>query len=226
MEKYIHNNTTESILEKHTIAEIKEGIFNTLITTEIIKAFSDDLENAGADEDLIKDFKLEMKTLPEEEIKGVLSMPKELRLRNFPKYVQQLENNETTIRAVISTLVEIAQKNGYTLGYHATNIQNIPHGEEWIINGTEVDDRDNKAMAYYSETYTDIFRADRRKYLYVIRSQISPDTDHKRDTSNNWGRASTLAIVHEIDLRKIDELVEERYKKQKEEALEKEKSVS
>jgi len=226
MEKFINNNTNEEDFEKHTPEEIKEGIFSTLIITNIIEAFSDDLEDAGADLDLVKTFKIELRDLHEEDIKAVLSMPKELRLKNFPRFISRLENNETTVREIIAELVTNAKKNGYTLGYHASNTRNFSHGGEWIINGKEVDDRDNKAMAYYSETYTDIFRADRRKYLYVIRSQISSDTDHKRDTSNHWGRASTLAIVHEIDLIEIDELVEERYKAEILEKSEKRKSAS
>src|SRR3989344_1726477 len=48
-------------------------------------------------------------------------------------------------------------------------------------------------------------------------AKIGNNTEHKRDTSNNWGRASSLSIIHKIDLAKIDEKVEERIKQAKEE---------
>lgn len=206
---------TQMPAQKEEVSEIsKEAIFETIVINDIISAFINDLEDAEADEDTVKEFTEELSNLSEVDIKGVLSMPKELRMRNFPQFVKDIEDGKTTPQTIIQKLAEQARTYGYTLGYHATNSKIIPQDSTWTINGTEVDDRDDRAMAYYSETYEDIFRADRRKFLYIVRSIIGENTDHRRDTSNNWGRAATLSIVDEIDLQKTDELVEEIYNKE------------
>jgi len=207
MEKF----TPEPVTTQESSDISKETIFETIVINEIISAFIHDLENAGADEDMVNDFTEELSLLSEKQIKGVLSMPRELRIKNFPQYVMAIENEDQTVHDIVQRLATQAESNGYTLGYHATNNKIIPTDSEWTINGTEIDDRDNRAMAYYSETYEDIFRADRRKFLYIVRSIRGENTDHRRDTSNNWGRAATLSIVHEIDLKKTDELVEDIY---------------
>lgn len=212
MEKF-----TPTPVKNQEVSEIsKETIFETIVINDIISGFMNDLEDAEADEQIIKEFTEELSNLSEADIKGVLSMPKELRLKNFPQYVKDIEDEKTTPHTIIQKLVDQARTYGHTLGYHATNNKIIPQGSTWLITGTEVDDRDDRAMAYYSETYEDIFRADRRKFLYIVRSTVGPGTDHRRDTSNNWGRAATLSIVDEIDLQRTDELVEEIYNKEAE----------
>jgi hypothetical protein len=187
----------------------KELIFQTLILDQIIGAFEHDLEDMDFDMELIREFEEEIEKLDEDKIKGVLATPKELRLKNFPIYLKKIEEGTTNPQQVVKEITNIAQKNGYTLGYHVTNNKILPSpNNEWNIIGTEIDDRDDRAMAYYSLTYADIYRTDRRKFLYVIRANTGPNTEHKTDTSNNWGRASTLPIVHEINLLEIDEQVE------------------
>ncbi len=212
MEKFTPEPAPATKQESITIS--KETIFETIVINEIISAFIHDLEDSGADEKMIQNFTEELSLLSETQIKGVLSMPRELRIKNFPRYIKAVEDEDQTIHDIVLTLATQAESNGYTLGYHATNNKIIPTDSEWTINGTEIDDRDNRAMAYYSETYEDIFRADRRKFLYIVRSVRGENTDHKRDTSNNWGRAATLSIVHEIDLQKTDDLVEDIYNKE------------
>ncbi len=204
-------------IENKDVLEDKEMIFDSLIMAEIINsAFVKDLEEAGFEKEEIDTFLLELDKFDENSIKGILAMPKELRGRNFPKYKKMIDEGKTVPHEILSNLDQIAKKNGYTLGYHASKIE-IPASENgWDVKGTELDDRDSRLMAYYSLDYKDIYRADRGDKLYVVRAQTGKDTAHKVDTSNNWGRADTLSIVHKIDLAKIDEQIENKLKEIKE----------
>ncbi len=81
-----------------------------------------------------------------------------------------------------------------------------------MVNGYEFDDRDERPMAYYSLDYGNIYKPERKNILYVIRAQIGEGTDHKKDISNNWGRASTLPIIHKLDIQVVNEKVDEKYR--------------
>jgi hypothetical protein len=198
----------------------KDHIFDILVMNEIVSAFSDDLADAGFEDYQIKEFEKQIESLEEEQIKSVLATPRELRVRNFPKYFELVNSGSKTIEDIVKEITQHAQRKSYTLGYHVSNSEILRNGDEWVVNGKEVDDRDDRAMAYYSLDYANIFKTHRCKFLYVIRAQTGEDTDHKRDTSNNWGRASTLPIVHQLDLLKINEQVEEVYRSEKQEESE------
>ncbi len=62
-------------------------------------------------------------------------------------------------------------------------------------------------MAYYSLDYKNLYRKKRGSHLYIVRAETGSATDHKRDTSNNWGRTSTLSIIAEFPIAEIDEEV-------------------
>jgi hypothetical protein len=198
----------EQKIESMTPQQEKEMVFDTLIKNEILNSFTEDLEDAGFEEREIMEFQNELAKLNENEINGVLSLPKELRKRNFPKFKHELEEEKTAIPQIIGLLKQRAIQGGYTLGYHTSKADIPEENGEWKIKGTELDDRDNRMMAYYSLDYSNIYRVDRGNKLYVVRAEIGEDTPHKRDTSNNWGRADSLPIIHKIDLTKIDEEVE------------------
>jgi hypothetical protein len=198
------DNTTSSFVES---LPDKEKLFDVIIQKEIINAFEDNLIDVGFDDEQIKEFVLAITSYDEETLKGILSLPKELRLRRFPVFFQEYQKGKE-IKSIVADMAESARKNGYTLGYHVSNNQIIPEGNEWVVHGKELDDRDERYMAYYSLDYKNIFRANRCKWLYVVRAHIGEGTSHKRDTTNNWGRASTLPIVHQIDLVEVDEAIE------------------
>lgn len=208
MEKFKNNLLEMAEPIKSEEDKSKESIFEGLIMREIVAAFSSELEDCEFEPEERREFEIAISSLDEESIKGVLSMPKELRQRNFPQYLEDIRNGRKTIEEIVRSIADNARKNSFTLGYHVTNNQILPNGTEWLVHGKELDDRDDRTMAYYSLDYTNIYRAHRRKFLYVVRACIGPNTEHKRDTSNNWGRASTLSIVLEIDLADIDEKVE------------------
>jgi len=199
----------------------KESIFKVLIMNEIISAFSNDLLDADFNGDEVKEFEKEISELDEASINGVLATPKELRLKNFRKYFELVESGKKTIHEIVADMARIARTYHYVLGYHASNNDISEDETGWTIQGKELDDRDNMTMAYYSLDYKNIFRAHRFKWLYVVRAQVGEDTTHKRDTSNNWGRAPRLDVVHRLNLAQIDEDVEKIYENKVEVAKEK-----
>jgi len=233
MEGLKNSDEFTGFLDNEKISKIdsereKDHIFDALVMNEIISAFSEDLADAGFEIDQINDFEKQIGSLNEDQIKGVLAIPRELRIRNFPTYLELVNNGSKTIEEIVKEISQHAHEKSYTLGYHVSNNEILKNENEWVVHGRELDDRDNRTMAYYSLDYTNIFKTHRCRYLYVIRAQTGDHTDHKRDTSNNWGRASTLPIVHELDLLNINEEVEDVYKKEKQEKDEsvKEKSAA
>ncbi|HEY4480199.1 MAG TPA: hypothetical protein VJB58_01890 [Candidatus Paceibacterota bacterium] len=210
----IKNKDTENL---ENLEHDKEFIFDTLILAEIVDSFIVDLEEAGFEKEEVDEFLEEINKYDNEAIKGILAIPKELRGKNFVRYKEEIDNNKNTIAKIVAQLNNSAYKNGYTLGFHVSKADILPENGVWEVKGKELDDRDDMTMAYYSLDYKNIYRIDRGKNLYVVRAKIGNNTEHKRDTSNNWGRASSLSIIHKIDLAKIDEKVEERIKQAKEE---------
>jgi hypothetical protein len=73
-------------IEDKNILEDKEMIFDSLIIEEIIRAFINDLEDAGFDKEEVDEFLNEINKYDINSIKGILAMPKELRVKNFSKY--------------------------------------------------------------------------------------------------------------------------------------------
>lgn len=196
----------------------KEYIFDTLILEEVINSFIEDLEEAGFEKEGIDQFLQEIHKYNNEEIKGILAIPKELREKNFKSYKDQVDSDELNIEDIVSKLRDIALKNGYTLGYHISKIDIEPKNNSWEIEGRELDDRDDMNMAYYSLDYKNFFRKNRGNKLYIVRAKTGENTEHKRDTSNNWGRAASLSIIHKINLTSLDEKIEAKIKENREQA--------
>ena len=151
--------------------------------------------------------------MDEADILGVFSIPWELRLKRFAALKQSIDAG-TSIESLVAVLADESREKGYTLGYHISPTKIRSESADgnavrsgWKIGGYEFDDRDNRPMAYYSLDYKNLYRKKRGAYLYVIRAELGEATDQKKDTTNNWGRASTLAIVAEFPIADIDEEV-------------------
>ncbi|MEN9852701.1 MAG: hypothetical protein RI996_644 [Candidatus Parcubacteria bacterium] len=113
------------------------------------------------------------------------------------------------ISTIVDSVVEINKRNGFTLGFHMSKFDIKPEHKGWVIAGYELDDRDNLPMAYYSLDYTNAFRKRDPNFIYVVRADTKSDT-HKKDLTNNWGRASSLSIIAKLDVADIDKEVEQR----------------
>lgn len=206
----LYNTAENNTLKLEGANFDKETMFDSIIFEEIINAFVDDLEEAGFEKEGIDQFLQEIYKYDNESIKGVFAMPKELREKNFPKYKEMIDSGKKSIKEIVEKIKTDAENNGYTLGYHTSKIDIEPKNGAWEVKGTELDDRDDMTMAYYSLDYKNIYRIDRGDKLYIVRAKIGENSEHRRDTSNNWGRATSLSIVHKIDLKKIDEEIDEK----------------
>lgn len=213
----LKNNIKETGKENGTEYD-KEFMFDTLILESLINSFIEDLEEAGFEKEEIDQFLEEIHKNNNEEIKGILAVPKELREKNFKNYKDQIDNGLLSIENIVSQLKDTALKNGYTIGYHISKADIGRKNDSWEIEGKELDDRDDMNMAYYSLDYKNFFRKNRGDKLYIIRAKVGDNTEHKRDTSNNWGRAASLSVVNKIDLKALDEKIEAKIKEKKEQA--------
>lgn len=197
----------------------KEMVFDILIKEKIIDVFISDLEDVGFEDIEIDEFIVKLRNLSENSIKGVLSIPQELRRKNFRLYKEKLSSGKISIDNIVAEFNKNAQENDYTLGYHVSKTDIPEERGKWEIKATEFDDRDDRNMAYYSLDYKNLYRIDRGTKLYVIRAKTGENSSHKLDNKSNWGRAGTLSIVCKIDLSQLDLEMEEKIRELKEKRL-------
>ncbi|MFA5830367.1 MAG: hypothetical protein WC878_00895 [Candidatus Paceibacterota bacterium] len=208
------NNLNENNLETNGETRLREEIFLDIIFKDILEEVESSLENAGylETEKEYNRFMEAVHSLSPEDKKRAFSLPFELRERRF----RMFRSENLPIEAVIEHLVLEAKDSGFTLGYHLSPFEikkeKGKNGLEWKIKGTELDDRDEKPMAYYSLDYDNVYRKRHQKNLYIIRAHIGENSSHKYDPSNNWGRATDLSVVAGADFEKIDEEIKKRGK--------------
>lgn len=196
--------------------EAREFIFEDVILNKIIDAFKDELMDFDFSDEQVDLFEKELEKYGKDDHKKALSMPYEIRQNNFPRYFEEIEMKRLSVENLVTRIVKIAKDRGYTIGFHTSEKDLVPEDGKWDITGYEFDDRDNRAMAYYSLDYRNLYRAKRKKFVYIVHAQTGEGTDHKLDGKNNWGRASTLSVVLKINLEKLDTTVTEileKYKK-------------
>lgn len=205
-------------LETGKEREVREAIFSSLIIDQLLTTTEKSLEDADYEDDEIEEFKEALVGLSSEEIKGVLSLPYELRGVVFNMYKKRIEKGDSTPSRMVKDLNTLAEEHGFTIGYHISNIDLEPQvstdakKKEWNIKGYELDDRDGVPMAYYSLDYGNVYRQKSGKYLYLVRAETGERTSHKRDLSNNWGRSTQLSIIEKINIHEFDEKTERAYK--------------
>lgn len=198
--------------KEHTIERNREQIFQSLITQRLLSEVEDALvENDFSDEEIDR-FEKRLRVLPDDRILGVLAIPYELKNTVFGN----AKKEGVAPEALVKQLDNSAQKYGFTVGYHIsrtrlpiTHDEKNPAREVWNIIGNELDDRDDMKMAYYSLDYENLFRKNRGTFLYLVRAELGPQTAHKRDLKNNWGRAPQLSVIAEFDLVDIEENLRE-----------------
>ena len=206
-------------LEKEKEQEIREAIFSSLVIDRLLETTEESLEDVEYEQEEIAEFKETLARLSSDEIKGVLSLPYELRETVFNTYKKRIEAGEITPEHMVRELAARAKDQGFTIGYHISNsnvdpeISRDTNQKEWNIKGYEMDDRDGISMAYYSLDYENIYRKKSGAYLYLVRAEIGEKTPHKQDLSNNWGRAPQLSIIEKIDIREFDNKTDQIYQK-------------
>ena len=190
----------------------RETLFAQCVTERILSDVESSMLDADFTESDIVAFKESLYQFSEDQIKQILSVPWELRERRFAAFKKVGKDPSQ----IAQDLLEDAEKNGFTIGYHLSSHEIDPisgrnASEEWCIDESELDDRDDRMMAYYSLDYENLFRKKSGKYLYIVRAHTGKETSHKQDGNNHWGRASKLSIVSKLDIADIDDDVERRF---------------
>jgi len=205
-----------NIFEKNSIESeekkrLRENLFLGIVFCKLLENMEASLEEAGyleTDEEHDR-FMKKFSSLSFEDKKRLLSLPFELVERRFGIFRSQ----NTPIEFMIGRLIEEAISSGYTLGFHLSPFEiKIGQDKEWKIKGTEMDDRDEKKMAYYSTDYENLYHKGHQKYLYLIRAQLGENSAHGYDPSNHWGRATELSVVDRLDFEKVNEDLEKQIK--------------
>ena len=208
-------SASERSLEKN-----REHIFRSVVTQKLLDEVTDALANNDFSDDEITRFEKQLRTLPEDRVLGVLATPYELKDTVFGNAKKEGVMPEMLVKQ----LDHSAQTYGFTVGYHIsrsrlpiTHDPENPAREVWNIAGNELDDRDDRKMAYYSLDYKNLFRKNRGTFLYLVRAELGPATAYKRDLKNNWGRAPQLSVIAEFNLVDVEENLRELLQKSEKE---------
>ncbi len=200
----------------------RERLFERLICAKLLDSFLDDLYEVGIEDE--SDIKKALQNLSYTELEHFYAVPEEIRKRFFGNYSERIKNGEMTVEEMVTDVVKKNKEAGRTLGFHMSKFDIAHEGEKWDIEGTELDDRDDKLMAYYSLDYLNSFRKRDPNYIYIIRAETGIKSTHKRDLNDKWGRAAALSIIAQYNVRELDTEIEDRLKKlEKGEGIEEEK---
>lgn len=186
--------------------EFREKNFPRVIAQHLIEHVTDDFAEAGFEEEEIKEVEHAMYELGEEQLRAVLSVPAQLRVRLYSRYLERMRAGELTPEGIVADLRAKNEQNRYTLGYHLSPREIKPDAEgNWVIKGTEPDHRNEDIpMAYYSLDYRNRYREKPSKYLYVVRAELQDQSGHYRDNNGVWGRAPSLSVVDSFNLPEIE----------------------
>ena len=224
IEKMRSKPREESTIHDHNHDERREYYFRAIVQSSLMDTIHGALEEAGFSLGDVDMFTTALAELPEADQLTALSLPLEIRERLLTNYHKQIVEGKMTPAEVVQDLLSKFRKHGFTLGYHVSDKQipkeKIASGETWNVKGSELDDRDNRCMAYYSEDYVHRYTKKAGNYLYVVRAEIGPNTSHKRDLHNHWGRAATLSIIDEFDMSQVERRIEEAMEKESTATLE------
>jgi hypothetical protein len=199
--------------ERSRREELREELFQTLVAGKVLEEFLDDLFEAGIEGDALKAIGDAFAKLSENNKLAVLAIPASLRPRRFATLAQKMEKGEITAEEIIESIRTEALEKGYTVGYHLSPADIKPGKDDWSVQGTEADHRDGDLpRAYYSLSYRDRYLKKPMRFLYVIRANVSENSEHRQDNNGSWGRASTLPIVAKIDMIEVEKELDERMK--------------
>lgn len=193
----------ESLDKQH----LRESIFVSVINEKLLEEFEDALYESEFEEEEVEEFKKNLESYSFEDIKQILSLPYEIRVRRLAVLKKNISEGKMTIAGAIERLKSDAAKEGYTLGYHVSDAEVIPRkdaktgSEAWIIDGKEEDHRDDDLpMAYYSTDLEHMYRKKRARYMYLVRAHTGENSPHRQDNDGAWGRASKLDVIARLDL--------------------------
>lgn len=189
--------------------ERREFYFRSLVQSHLIETMKDSLHGADFSDEEIGRVIEAFAGLSDEEQRIVLALPYEIRQKLLQKYQKEIEGGTNSPEGMIADIVEKNKKYGYTLGFHLSDREIKKVGEAWNVVGSELDDRDDRLMAYYSEDYLHRYKKKAGNFLYIVRAEIHPDGPHRRDLNNKWGRAPMLSIIDCLDMNQVEKEIDE-----------------
>lgn len=190
-------------------AREREIFFDQIIIDGILESFVETMDDLGFNQDIIDDFKKSIEKMEPGVSLKILSIPREILSKRLASYLNKINSGEMKCQDLVKELLESAEKNGFTIGFHTSSKNIVPKitggNTEWDIVGTDIDDRDDVSRAYYSLDYKNLYLKKNPKFIYAVRVKVGHDPGYKIDESNAWGRASRLSIIAKFDLPDIDE---------------------
>lgn len=208
------DNKMESLKNLDDVT-VKEYLFRNIVENKSLDIFLSDMEKFGFSNEQINEFSSILAD-GEHMLNRVLAYPYELRQRMLPFFKQTIDKGQYDLKFMYDKLVERSVSHGAKIAYHCGSQLVQPRigkdnsgnkVEEWCIDGTERDHRDDDLpMAYYSFDYKHLYRTKNPKYLYLIESLPKHRTD-----GSEWGRAPALSVIDYIKIEDVDREVEEQY---------------
>lgn len=187
--------------------DFRERNFPRVIAQHLIEHVTDDLADAGFEEDKIQEFERSLAELNEHTLQAFLSVPAQLRVRLYETYLEKVQDGKLTIEEMVEDIGKKNQSNHFTLGYHLSPREIAPDKEgNWTIRGTEPDHRNEDIpMAYYSLDYRNRYREKPSRYLYVVRAELRDQSGHYQDNNGVWGRAPSLSVIDRFDMSTLEQ---------------------
>lgn len=207
----------EGELSPETISGIKDMLFDEYMKQQLIEDFFSELGDYLDDEHLDA-MKGALSEYSDEEVYATISLPKELRERQFTNFYKKIQNGAEP-RELMRDFVAASFKYGFGVGYHTSAVDIKPDSASgrWEIIGREHDHRDNDlARAYYSSHYRHLYspkdhqlyvKKAHPKFIYIVRTEPTHKTD------GNWSRASRLSIIARVPYADVVNYVESTTKK-------------
>lgn len=178
----------------------RELFFEFFVVTKMFERFENDLAELDVEQAQADEIMLGAKDLSKKEIYAALSYPHELRERFLKKILDRVSSGEIRPKGLLREMSRIAQRNGYSVGFHMSKFDIRESGKGWAVIGREQDHRDDDLpMAYYSREFKHLYRRKLTNYMYIVRAEDM----HRVGADGKWWRAPSLSIVQQIS---VDEL--------------------
>ena len=204
-----HRPLERAVVESRALLEHREDLedllFDQYMKQHLTDGFFEDLEEYLTEEH-VEEVRSALAAYSDSEIIAAVAIPYELRDRLFSACQRHITEGKKTPKAFIADLVHRSQQEGYGIGYHTSpvDIQPNPRTNEWSIQGTEKDHRDNDlTRAYYSSKFKHLYKAKGDGFIYVVRTHPENKTD------GNWSRASLLSVIMRVPFREVYDYVTE-----------------
>ncbi len=214
----VSESDQKNLEHEEQVLRLKESFFHEVVTSKIIDTYEKEMERVGYSPEQINSLREKIIELSVDKRESLYAFPWELKQRALPAFLNKIKEGNETVESMVDKLIEASEKQHRRIGYHATNENIIPKEERsngqlvksWVIYGREKDHRDNDLpMAYYSFDYENLYRVKNPNYIYVVSIQENERSGHRKDGNNEWGRAPSLTVIEKINLKEVDEIVQE-----------------